>query len=293
MSLRPQWKEPTLGLENKWGLDKNASPSWFMVGVGQTKTLVLEFGTGKIVRSSNPRIADIANRDGDFIDIKGKLPGPPVRIEVINPATGTLESTLEVAVKRAKNQRISFHYVEDRAGDRTKLSFDVAETLVSDLNTIFNDQTNIQFELGWVDDVKVDIDLGDVLVEGEDKKKQRYTGESKIIGKSIWKKLFMKKRDPLAHFNVYFVPTEEVNNRNLTLFWDDTNCVIEDGVIDPSFILPHLIGRMYGCEPIATTMLDHHLMFWDAGFQDANWTNMFRRRKENFIPKRWANFMNP
>ncbi|MEW6129656.1 MAG: hypothetical protein AB1757_21630 [Acidobacteriota bacterium] len=293
MSLKPQWKEPTLGLENKWGLDKNAAPPWFMVGHREIKTLLLEFGAGKIVRSVNPRIASISDSGGGFFDIKGESPGPPTRIEVIDIATRSLEATLEVAVKRPKRQRISFHFVEDRRGDKTTHSFDKAQTVVDELNTIFTHQTNLVFELGWIDDVKVDIDLGDVLVESVNKKNQRFSDEGTIIGKSIWRKLFITKRDGRADFNVYFVPTEEVNNRNLTLFWDDTNCVIEDGVIEPEFILPHLIGRMYGCEPTSSPLRDHHLMFWDAGFQDANWASMFRRRSDNFIPKRWANLMNP
>jgi hypothetical protein len=288
----PRWKEPTLGLERAWGFDGTAVPAWFMVphtpGIA-TKTLRLDFASGKLVRSINPRVASLVEEAPDpvsrFFGFRGRTPGR-ARIEVRDPKTNALESVLEVSVKGRLNLRISFHFVEDKAGDRTIRQPDIVEGLIDELNSIYEDQTNIRFSEGSGGDVKLDLHLNDVVTEEMVAKTKRLTGEALLLGKSAWNQIFAKKRDRLADFNIFFVPTDEpVNtNRNALPYTDsDGNCVIEDGREGLDMILPHAVGRMLGCP--FTTDPNHiqQLMFWDDTI----------RRTGNFIPKACANIMNP
>ncbi len=287
---RPQWKEPTTGLEGQWGFDGTATPAWFMVphGVhhGDSKTLRLDFANGKLVKSVNPRIADITEQSPDpqsrFFDIAGKMPGR-ARIEVRDPKTNALESVLEVSVKHKKPQRISFHFAEDRGGNRTIRQPNIVDGLIDDLNGIYKDQTNITFELGWTQDIKLDIHLIDVVAEEKDAKTKVPTGEGHLIGKRTWEGIFAKKNDGLADFNIYFVPTNEPADKNLNVLpYTDIsgNCVIEDGAAGLDIILPHAVGRMSGCPPDFSNR--QLLMFFDFVI----------RRDGNFIPKACANIMN-
>jgi hypothetical protein len=192
---------------------------------------------------------------------------------------------LEVSVKNGQRQKISFHFVEDRGGNRTTRQPDVVDGLIDLLNGIYEAQTNISFE-GWSGgDIKLDTYLTDVVAEERDAKSKTLTGEAIIIGKGIWREIFAKKRDNSADFNVYFVPTDEPanTNRNAIPYTDfDGNCVIEDGREPLDIILPHAIGRMLGC-PITTDPNNiQQLMFWDDTL----------RRSDNFIPKACANIMN-
>jgi hypothetical protein len=294
----PQWKEPSnirgSSFVGVWGFDETATPPWFMVPHRLLKRIDLDFAGGKSVKSINPRIAKAtdttfgtpsgATQTRD-IEIYGKNPGR-TRIEVRDPNTKALESTLEVSVKTSRTLRIGFHFVEDKAGDKTTRTPDIVEGLIDDLNGIYDRQTNITFRDGSGGDVKLDIDLNDVVIEEIDAKTKKFTGEAIILGKSIWREIFVKKRDRLADFNIYFVPTDKPINTNLnTLPYTDAsgNCVIEDGREGLDMILPHAIGRMLGCP--FTNDFNHiqHLMFWDDTI----------RRNGNFIPKHCVNIMNP
>lgn len=281
----PQWKAPS----PEWGFDKNATPDWFTVShVEGWKEMQLDFGQGKDVKSVNPRIAKIndVGMDGQtrIFRIEGKNPGR-TKIEVRNLRTKALESLLEVSVKSRRTLSISFHFVEDRGGNRTVRQPGIIDALIDDLNGIYDIQTSLSFQMYSFADIKLNTHLTDVVVEEKDEKTKSPTGEANIIGKGIWREIFAKKGDRLADFNVFFVPTDEpVNtNRNALPYTDYRgNCVIEDGREGLDMILPHAIGRMLGC-PI-TNDLSHiqHLMFFDDTL----------RRSGNFIPKHCANIMN-
>jgi hypothetical protein len=280
------------GLENSWGFDKNALPPWFMVDLGADKHLMLDFAVGKSVKNLSPRIVEIKElgMDGQSreFQIKGKLPGPPARIEVRDPRTNRLEADLEVSVKRKKRSSISFHFVEDKRGDKTTRKFDEVGDIIRELNGIYTLQTNIIFRSGGAEPLKVDITLDDV-VDARENKGEWLTGEAFIYHKQLWRKIFASKGNRMADFNVYFVPVlQPKDNRNDLLFYDGNNCVIEDGSFVPTFVLAHAIGRMLGCAPTSRADQQHHLMFWGTAT-----ASYFTPRDANFIPKDCANRMNP
>lgn len=290
----PQWKTPTgMGAEHSSGFDKDAVPPWLMIAPRGEKYLALDFAVGKVVKSINPNIADITDISiggpSRLFKVTGKLPGRrPARIEVRDPRTNRLEAALDVSVKNQRPMSISFHFVEDKAGDTTNRKFEDAGDIIRELNKVYTPQTNIKFRLGRSSLLKVDIDLGDVIDARTNDKGYLLTGEAFIYGKQMWKKIFATKADRMAHFNVYFVPTEKKDNRNDLLFYEGDNCVIEDGSFLPEFVLAHGIGRMFGCAPTSNPAQMHHLMYWGPAT-----TAWFTPREHDFIPKDCANLMNP
>lgn len=290
----PQWKTITgMGFEHSSGFDKNATPPWLMVGSRKDKYLELDFAAGKLVKSNTPQIADIKEvismgGQSRLFNITGKRPDRrPARIEVRDPTTNRLESVLEVSVKNERPMSISFHFVEDKAGDMTTRKFEDVGDIIKELDDIYYPQTNIKFRLEHSSYLKLDIDLGDVVDARTDEKGYLLSGEAFIYGKQMWRKIFAKN-DRSAYFNVYFVPTETPNNRNDLLFYDGFNCVIEDGTVVPEFVLAHAIGRILGCAPTSRADQQHHLMFWGTAT-----AKYFTARDANFIPKEWVNRMNP
>jgi len=282
----PQWREPTADVERQWGFDPSAAPPWLMVGVGQSKAMLLQFASGKVVRPVNERIAAITEQppdpQGRFFFIDGRSPSS-TRIEVRDPRTQALEATLAVSVKRKKRQTISFLFVEDQARDRTTRSPDIVDGLIDELNSIYENQTNITFESRGFADVKVDIDLGDVVFKGWDAKTKAWTGEP-ITLQRPWREI-VRRGDKGADFNVFFVPSESFDEP--LVFTQDNNCVFEDGAQLVDVLLPHEIGLAFGCSPTADFNQAHHLMFSFTSNPNIN------PRNGNFIPKACANIMNP
>jgi hypothetical protein len=282
----PQWKEPTVGLEGTWGFDRTSTPPWLMVGVGQGKAMLLEFASGKLVKSVNDRIAAVTEQGSDpsgrFFEIKGGTYPASTRIEVRNPTTRNLETTLAVSVKGKKRQRVSFHFVEDKAGDKTTRQLDIVDGLIDELNSIYENQTNITFETGVFGDVKVDMDLDDVVLKGFDPKTKSRTGEP-ITLQRPWREI-VRKGDKGSDFNVFFVPSQSPEALLLT---QGSDCVIEDGVPLLDVHLPHEIGLSLGCPPTVDFNQGHHLMFSATSNPNVN------PRNGNFIPKACANIMNP
>lgn len=292
MAPTPQWKVPAEILENRWGFDKTAMPPWFMVGHRSDKTLLLDFAMGKLVKSDRPHIVEVkevgmVGQSREFW-IKGKIPGP-ARIEVRDPSTNRVEAVLDVLVKTPRQYAISFHFVEDKAGDATNRKFEDVEGIIAKLNDIYTSQTNVEFQLGSASPLKVDMYLHDVLEARTNNNGERLSSPAFIYGEKTWRKIFATKDDRRARFNFYFVPAKEPNNRNDLLFFDLANCVIEDGVgAMVEFLVPHAIGRMFGCAPTSHDALRHHLMFWGRSGP----THFFPSRG-GFIPKACVNLMNP
>lgn len=288
MSLIPHWKAPS----GNWGFDETATPRWFMVGHRASKAMLLDFAAGKVVKSVNRHIADVQEDSPEgqsrFFMIKGKSPGR-TRIEVRDGRTNALEAVLEVEVKRKQQLKISFHFVEDKKGTRTIQSYSITEDLIEGLNNIYESQTNLTFELGSINDLKLDIGLIDFVIEGRDPKSKEMTGEARLGPKDVWNKVFAAKSDKSADFNVFFVPTDPALTTNETLvFTDWTNCVMEDGRQLPIYTLAHAVGRMLGCPITSNPNKMNQLMFWDPGI-GAN----FFGRSDDFIPRDCVRIMNP
>jgi hypothetical protein len=292
MSIKPQWKVPMQGLGLDWGFDETVRPQWLLLAPRSSKAMLLDFGQGKIVKSVNPRIADVNDEGMEgqsrFFMIEGKSVGRTI-IEVRNEITNALETTLQVEVKKTKKLRVSFLFVEDKRGKRTIHAYDVADTLIDELNGIYANQTNLIFEMGTIDDVKLDVSLLDFVIEGWDSKSKKRTGEATLSPKDVWNKVFANRSDRSADFNVYFVPTDDILTTNETLVYTSwNNCVLEDGRQLPIYTLAHAIGRMLGCPTTSDPNKMNQLMFWDPGIGKD-----FFSRSDDFIPRDCARIMNP
>jgi hypothetical protein len=291
MSLIPQWKVPT-GMGVRWGFDETVTPRWLMVGHQESKAMLLDFAPDKIIKSINPRIAAISDggMEGQsrFFMIEGKSPGR-TNIEVRNPKTNVLESLLAVRVKKERKFRVSFHFVEDKGGNKTVHHTGIADNLIDELNNIYESQTNIMFELWGAGDLKLDFNLNSGIMEGWDANKKQWTGDGKIALKDFWKKVFVTKGDRAADFNIYLIPADQPANLSDTLIFTDLdNCIIEDGRQPVTYAIAHAIGRMLGCPITSDPNKMNQLMFWDPGI-GAN----FFSRSDDFIPRNCVNIMNP
>jgi hypothetical protein len=292
MSVIPIWNVPTLGLTNRHGFDGTVRPSWLMVGYRKSKDILLEFGKGKLVRSINEPIAEISHNGDDGQDsnyvIKGKMPGN-ARIEVRDPKTNALQTTLAVTVKDERNLGISFNFCEDGLYNKTKLRPAIANDLIAELNSIYVEQTNILFSLLKAVPLELKNVLGDIVREEPDVVDPKVkTGFAKLSQSWEWDKIFRTNAD--NGINVYFVPSDQqTSGRNDTLIYTkDDNCIIEDGGADTVYSLAHAIGRILGCQFTSDLNKQNHLMFWDQGLGKD-----FLSRSDNFIPKVNANVMNP
>ena len=291
MSLIPQWKVPT-GLGGRWGFDETATPRWLLVGHRESKAMLLDFAPGKIVKSVNQHIAAVSDggMEGQsrFFMIEGKSPGR-THVEVRDPKTNALQSLLAVRVKKERKFRISFHFVEDKGGNKTVHQPGIVDNLIDDLNNIYQSQTNIMFELWGAGELKLDFHLISGITEGWDAKKKEWTGDGTIAPKDLWNKVFATKGDRSADFNIYLIPADQPVNTNDTLIFTDLdNCIIEDGRQSLVYAVAHAVGRMLGCPITSDPNKMNQLMFWDPGIG----SNFFSR-SDDFIPKHCANIMNP
>ncbi len=281
------WKAPP-GNENDWGFDRNEMPPWLMVhhAPGGGKIMYLDFAGGKRLSSNNPRVADVSDLRMDGMSrvvwIEGRMPGR-ARIEVRNPSTDALEGMLTVRVKPKISRTINFFFVEDKGGEKTTRRPNIVDGLIDAMNQIYEGQTNVRFESGGFQDIKLDFHLNDVVALNSS------TGIEKLYREDMWNKLFARYRGGSNELSVFFVPVPIWHgDRNDVVFTKDNNCVIEDGAIGPDFILPHAVGRMLGCPVTSDPNKINHLMFWDPGSP----TSIFPR-SDNFIPKRCNSILNP
>ena len=291
MSLIPQWKAPN-GLAGNWGFDETATPRWLMVGHRESKAMYLDFAAGATVKSLNPRIAHVSEQfmDGQsrVFMIEGKSPGRTT-IEVRDAKTNALHSRLAIKVKKERKFRLSFHFVEDKGGNKTVHLPDTANALIDELNGIYEPQTNAEFELWGAGELKLDFNLISGIIEGWDAKKKQWNGDGRISPKEFWNKVFATKGDRSADFNIYLIPSDQSPNTSDTLIFTQLdNCVIEDGRQPLIYSTAHAIGRMLGCPVTSDPNKMNQLMFWDSGI-GAN----FFSRSSDFIPRDCANIINP
>jgi len=288
----PQWRIPSIGLGNRFGFDETARPPWLMVGHRKIKTMLLEFGRGKLVKSMTPHIADISKDgsdegDNSFFMIEGKSPGQG-RIEVRNPKTRALEAALAVSVKNEMTYGVTFNFVQDYLNNKTTLQSGIADALKDSLNEIYRDQTNITFELLQARHLPIDLILNDAVIEERDIIDNKMkTGFARLPQEREWNKIFAANAND--GFNIYFVPSDKKASENDTLvFTKGSNCIIEDGKQLPMYTLAHAIGRMLGCDFTTDRNRMNQLMFWDPGVE-----SKFFSRSDDCIPRDCANIMNP
>jgi hypothetical protein len=281
----PQWKEPN-GMGGAWGFDSHAVPPWLLVGAQSTKALLLDFAAGLVVRSVTPGVVTLSEGQPEgqsrWFMITGNNPGRGF-IEVRDFHHRGLEARLEVSVKRKRTLKIGFYFVQDKAGDTTTRQPGIVDSVIDELNNIYESQTNLTFEAWGGGDVQVNIDLDDVVMKGWDAKSKAWTGDAMSL-KRVWQEI-VAKGDRGADFNVFFVPAQSAGDP--LVLTQDNNCVIEDGVLQPAVVLPHEVGLFLGCPETSDFNLAHHLMF--SFTQNPN----INSRNGNFIPKACANIMNP
>jgi hypothetical protein len=278
----------------RWGFDETTRPNWLMVGVGESKMMLLDFAHGKLVKSVNPHIVEVSDHgmEGQSrkIFFEGKAIGPPTRVEVRDPQTNGLESVLEVGVKANREIGLSFNFVVDYSGHKTIHGPGIAQDLIVSLYLIYNPQTYISFSLLRAAPLELDYVFHDIVREERDVvNKNEKTGHARMDHEWRWDKIFAKNAE--NGFNIYFVPVDPGTDRNKNdtlVFTKGDNCIIEDGKQPPIYTLAHAIGRMLGCPFTSDINHMNHLMFWDPKLGKD-----FFSRSDDFIPKRAANIMNP
>lgn len=300
MALTPKWNEPP-GLKAAWGFDDTTTrPPWFLVGLGSSKALYLDFAAGMKVKSVHSGIAviheEMMDQQSRVFMIEGKNLGR-VHIEVRDPGTKSLLSILLVSVKQSIKMPVNFHFVEDHYGNKPVTKQGIVSDLIDNLNEIYDNQTNLSFELGYVEDLK-ESDLKirgglptDTVWERVDGRGQEVQEHHYAGGKSFWKEVAKKlsKRYYSQYIDVFFVPADlkTVNINNVMLYTDsDTRiCVTDADPRSADYLIPVGVGSALGC-PFSDKM--NELMFWDGDIRKT-----FMSRSQNWIPRADAEILNP
>jgi len=262
----------------KDGFDGTIIPPWQMVPINGNKTVILKNAANLDVVSRNPAIATVEDVPKCFIHggreliIRGKMKGVTF-IDVKNGAQ--ILASLEVAVKNKKPLRVTFNFVEDKAGHKTTRSIGDVDTWVRNANDILLKQANVEVIKQNARNVKIDQDLGTVVryskhLRGVDPKEHEWD-------------VVVAKRDNAADFNVFFVwEYEQDETPNI----DDSaeagtaggNCIFEDNIgYQTHETLAHEIGHHLG--------VDHPAPGLDL--------LMSPHRTDHRISKAHANIMNP
>ena len=281
------------------GFDKDATPRWQMVAYGNpfptVKRVSLKNAAGMDVESVNTNIAIIDETTdtifSDFrqFEITGKSPGPTF-IEVWDPNSKTLFSRLlEIDVKNKLSYKIAYHFVEDNRFKQTKLDASILTRLHFNLNDIYENQTNITFDMTRAAPIQVNTSMDDIIREQE-KNDPWWDGEQAWRGPYVeWNKL-VKHGDPSALFNVFFVPRSKkepfAGRPSLTQLDGDIVCEDVMTVEEVERALAHEICRNLGCPVTHDINRGNHLTFrWYPPTPDL--------RGGRFISKTCANIMNP
>ena len=213
---------------NKYeGFDESAAPNWQMIPKNETRQVKVFNAAGLTLAFTSPGIADFtetadpADKTVRILTIKGKMKGRTF-IEVRSGRVAV--KRLEVAVKNLKEVKIAFNFIEDNAGHKTKRTSGEVAAYVTEINDIYQPQTNIKFTNYASHNIKIAKDLGKVV---------RFSTHLKGVPKKEheWD-LIIAKRDSKANFNIFFVWEYEQDNTPGT---DDAdagtiggNCIFED-----------------------------------------------------------------
>jgi hypothetical protein len=84
------------------------------------------------------------------------------------------------------------------------------DSLIDKLNSIYENQTNITFEMWGAADVQVNIDLDDVIRKGWNAKDKSWTEDAMSLNRD-WNEI-VAKGDRGADFNVFFVPSQSLDD---------------------------------------------------------------------------------
>ncbi|MFZ1325612.1 MAG: peptidoglycan-binding protein [Candidatus Contendobacter sp.] len=263
--------------EPKNGFDGTVTPPWQMVPVNGSKTVILKNAANLTVVSRNPAIATIEDipkcfiHGGRELTIRGKIKGQTF-IDVKNGAQ--ILASLEVAVKNKKPLKVTFNFVEDKVGNKTKRSISDVDTWVKGANDILFKQANVEVIKQSARNVKINQDLGSVV---------RFSSHLPgVAAKEHEWDVVVAKRDNAADFNVFLVWEYEQDTTpavdNVEAGTSGGNCIFEDNIGYLTHeTLAHEIGHHLG--------VDHPAPGLDL--------LMSPSRTDQRISKEHANIMNP
>ncbi len=269
-------------IEKDDGFDAKATPvPWLMVPLTGSKKVRLMNAQDLTVVSVNPGIATVEDVPKCFVHggreliVKGRTRGTTF-IEVRQPGKPAVR--MEVAVKNKKTVKLTFNFVEDNSGHKTKRTASTVDGWVKDMNSILLPQANVEIKKHNVKNVKIDKNLGPVV-----RFSKHLTGVP--ASEHEWD-LVTSKRDSTADLNIFFVWEYE---QDINPDHDDTdagtldgNCIFEDEAgSEIGETLAHETGHFLGVGDFKTAGELDFLMY---GTTD--------RRGRN-IPKAHANIMNP
>lgn len=274
---------------NIQGFDRWQNPRWQMVPEGGERYVALREGAGLEVTVDDPALAtvtEITSHDlpsGNRAPLMGsdrlfKIEGRNWGLAYLEARReGAVELDLELDIKKKKTVSVTFNFVRDGAGHKTRRTMASVTQWLREINAIYEPQTNItirQKDLRWV---TIPQDLGQVI---------RFARHLPGIpaAQHEWAEV-TRHGDPKADLNIFFVWEYEQDN---SPFSDQTdagtlanNCIFEDragGKVGET--LAHEIGHYLGCDDHYEASLWYHLMY---GITDARGIH---------IPREDANMMN-
>lgn len=259
--------------EKLQGFDDTTIPRWQMVPVNGERRVRLMGGAGLTVVSANTGVATVhevripfTHGGREFI-IKGHT---KATVQITAKQGAAVAAALDVAVKTKKTVTITFNYVRDTAGHKTRRNPGELQPTFDIANKLFKDQINVELVKRVVNpSYSVAGNLGTIV---------KWTG---IPGTDEWTKV-VANRDAGSDLNVFFVWRYEQDEKlgdGADAGTAGGNCLFEDDLAWPVWhVLAHEVGHHLGVS--AHTANARDLM---VGGQGAG----------AFIPKAHANVMNP
>ncbi|MBI4905471.1 MAG: hypothetical protein HY820_17695 [Acidobacteria bacterium] len=270
---------------NMKGFDKDQTPRWQMVPVGEDRYLALRGGKDLTVTSNKPAVCTATEIKASELP-KGGEPmalQPSDRIFRLHGATkgnariqakngSTIVVELEVDTKDKKTVHFAFNFVEDTGGHKTRRVAASAGGWLKTINYIYNGQANIYANLHATRTVKVPSNLGRVV-----------TWDSSTA--SEWNTV-TGMGDSGADFNIFLVWEYEQDSTPLVDHTDAGtlvgNCIFEDSAgAQIGETMAHEFGHHLGTDDHYDAARKHHLMH---GITDVRGIH---------LPKEDVNIMNP
>ena len=230
------------------GFDTHAKPKWQMVPFGGQRVLTVTGAAGLDLRVLDPAVVDARQTmvgGVATLTLRGVKPGKTA-VEWIKPGVSAKPATrgfrLDISVKRERQVRTAFFYVDDGRKQKTVRKIADLPDLVLQANTILLLQANVLIVQRSAATLPVKLNLGKVV-----RFSAHLTGApDKIpIAQHEWDDL-LKLRDKAANLNVFFVKEYEDDN---TPFVDSAEagtlagekmCVFEDSLGHPDHeVLAH------------------------------------------------------
>ena len=249
---------------NMQGFDRWQSPRWQMVPVGGDRYIALRDGAGLTVTSNNPGVLTVAEiRAADLPSTGQRMPlNQGDRIFKLHGASkgaarvqakrgGTVVLELQVDTKNRKTVRLTFNFVRDNAGHRTRRNPSAATGWMNTINYIYNGQANIFATMIRTRTVNIPQNLG-----------PQVTWSAGVA--SEWNTV-TALRDAGADFNFFLVWEYEQDDTPAVDHTDAGalagNCIFEDNAgTQVGETMAHELGHYLGRPDIYDAARRHHLM---------------------------------